>query len=150
MYKCKECGEAFSEPTYESEVVPYGSRFVGKEFSVCPYCAGEYDEAEKCKECEEYFFDYELHNGICIDCLKEEFDKLYTLFEYAETYTDKNAINDFALEVLGAERINEILRDFLKNVTNADVNALKEKKLKFIEKNAYDLAEYLEEQNEQP
>ena len=74
MYVCKECGELFEHPnewceTHGFDYPPY------EEFSECPSCGGNYEEAYRCSECGEYISGkYIMLKGgkrICDNCYSE-------------------------------------------------------------------------------
>ena len=72
MYKCRECGTLFEEPTTSKE----GLGFVGGDYATlsvdcCPECGadGYFDEIEKCIICNEY--SETLKDGFCDDCLNK-------------------------------------------------------------------------------
>ena len=151
MFKCYDCGKIFFEPKTIEQSHPYGMSNATEHLSACPYCNGSFDEAYPCKECEEYFFKDELHSFYCVDCLKENWNKPNDLFEFAESITTKGNINEFALEMWGGvDGVNEVLRFLLNTIFRFDCKKLKPNQEKYIEKYADELAEILEEQeNEQ-
>ena len=81
MYKCQDCLEIFDEPKKYCDDCTPGGVFEGGSFmnyySACPYCAGNYEEADECDNCGKVIFTTEgkLINGnfLCKDCLKKEF-----------------------------------------------------------------------------
>lgn len=68
MFKCVECGDIFEEPRTYEEHHPYGMGYATESFACCPSCEGAFKEAQLCKCCDEWFFEYELENGICENC----------------------------------------------------------------------------------
>ena len=152
MYKCLECGEAFSDPKTVCDYVPYGSTTVPLPSTYCPNCGGDFEEAYPCQDCGEYFLKDELNGFFCLDCLKENWDKPDDLFDFAKEINGESGINQFALEMFGGiEGVNDNLRLLLKSIFSCNPQMLQTKKDKFIEDYADDLAELWEEQhNEQP
>ena len=152
MFKCYDCERTFEEPKIVGELRPCGEGYATESFAVCPYCNSAFDEAYPCKDCGEYFLADELHSFYCIDCLKEDWDKVDDLFEFAKEITNEGDVNEFALDMFGGiEGVNDILRLLLKSIFSCNPQMLKAKKDKFIEDYADDLAELWEEQhNEQP
>ena len=152
MFKCNECGAVFDEPLIQSDNVPYGEGTVPREFASCPHCHGSFEPAYPCKDCGEYFTKDELHSFYCTECVKENWDKPDDLFEFGEGFENKSGINQFALEMFGGiEGINDVLKLLLKSIFSCNPQMLQEKKDKFIEDYADDLAEIWEEkQNGQP
>ena len=152
MFKCHDCDTVFDEPKCSGQYHPYGEGYAFESYSVCPRCGGSFSEAFACKDCGEYFFEDELHSFYCIDCLKENWDKPEDLFEFAKDITNEGDVNQFAIDMFGGiEVINDILRLLLKRIFGCNPQMLQNKKDKFIEDYADDLAEILEGQhNEQP
>ena len=70
MYVCIECGKIFTEPDYWEErhgldTGPY------EHFSGCPICNGNYMDAYRCDECDEWITDEYIKIGekrYCQDC----------------------------------------------------------------------------------
>lgn len=71
MYKCLDCGFEFDESKKYSEDCTPGGAFEGGSFmryyTACPWCAGTYEEAKYCSECDTYYTGYE-----CPNCKAEE------------------------------------------------------------------------------
>lgn len=66
MYICNNCGATFDEYAIEEEYHPYGNSYAVEKWAVCPCCGeSDFDEAKKCKCCDEYVA--ELKDGLC-DC----------------------------------------------------------------------------------
>ena len=76
MNICLECGKTFED----SEIAHWQEsrgEFWGfpayETVSGCPRCQGDYEEAEKCESCGQYFTLDELdENHLCEDCREEE------------------------------------------------------------------------------
>lgn len=66
MYICNECGAVFDDPKTYYEHHPYGMGYAEEKWLVCPYCYGDFQEAEQCEECGEYVA--ELEDGLCDIC----------------------------------------------------------------------------------
>lgn len=96
MYICRDCGEIFSEPETYTENHPYGMGYASETFGCCPCCGGDYEEAVKCADCEEYFLQDDLNNGMCEYCVnnaREEIAKaVVNLFP-------KNIINNLPEDI---------------------------------------------------
>lgn len=80
MYKCKNCGYIFEEPTchedFESIDVGCGRLIVADlSYEECPHCKGEFDDVYECECCGEYDFldNLEEYNGewLCNRCVQE-------------------------------------------------------------------------------
>ena len=83
-----------------------------------------------------------------IDCLKDNFSNTDDLFEFAKTIKTGNNINEFVLYVFKSiEKTNDVLKLLLKSIDDLNPKILEDKKNEFIEEYAYDLAQFLEEQN---
>lgn len=68
MFICLDCGELFEEPavTYENQGEFWGAP-AWEAWGACPNCGStEYDHAEQCERCGEYFA--ELEDGLCEFC----------------------------------------------------------------------------------
>ena len=94
MYKCNDCEREFETPRVETDShwSPYGYEEEG--YGVCPHCGSEdYEEAEKCEECGEWFTKDEMHGCYCKECLKAKIN-------------DKSAIG-FAIETGDLESLFE-------------------------------------------
>ena len=147
MFKCHDCHTVFDEPKCSGQYHPYGEGYALERYSVCPRCGGSFSEAFACKYCGEYFCSEELHNSYCIDCLKDNFSDTDDLFEFAKSITTDNNINEFVLYVFKSiEKTNDVLKLLLKSIDDLNPKILEDKKNKFIEEYADDLAEFLEEQ----
>lgn len=76
MQICLECGKTFEENDIaywrESRGEFWG--FPAYEIvSGCPYCHGDYDEAVKCRSCDEIFASLDLDfDGLCEDCREDD------------------------------------------------------------------------------
>lgn len=73
MYKCVDCGTVFYHPTtWEEDRGEFWGSRCSEIMSGCPYCKGDYEEAFECDECGEWFFDDELDDGLCADCIDDK------------------------------------------------------------------------------
>ncbi len=82
MYKCLDCGCVFDEPISWSESRgEYWGMPCSEEVSGCPYCKGDYEEAYKCEECNEFFLEEELHSDLCEECVKKKFYNIETCYK---------------------------------------------------------------------
>lgn len=77
-YKCLKCGAEFDEPKEVCEEYYYGHTLMS---SACPYCRGDYEEAEECKGCGETFCASDLTDGFCINCEARIQGRLLTLID---------------------------------------------------------------------
>lgn len=69
MYICNECLETFVEPDSYEERHPYGMTYASESFSICPYCSSsDFDEAERCAHCDEWFPQGTLEDDVCTEC----------------------------------------------------------------------------------
>lgn len=66
MFKCFECGHLFEHGEQRKVVEAHGEEYLG-----CPCCGGAYEETVQCSRCEGHFFDGELYNGLCAECIGE-------------------------------------------------------------------------------
>ena len=80
--------------------------------------------------------------------MKDNFSDTDDLFEFAKTIKTGNNINEFVLYVFKSiEKTNDVLKLLLKSIDDLNPKILEDKKNEFIEEYAYDLAQFLEEQN---
>lgn len=151
MYKCLNCRRTFEEPETAKEFVPYGNADVSYNVGVCPYCErSDYEEAYPCKDCGEYFTENELNCFYCDDCIKENWDKVGDLFDFAQKDTADGEINKFVLFLFdNVENINFVMKLLLNFMSTFDYDVFKKKKRQYIELHKEELAEELEVQNEQ-
>lgn len=112
MYKCDNCGCEFEEPYKLQEDT-------GEIFNVCPDCKEtDYYELETCKICGEYFNQDELWNGMCEQCLKDEFE-VHRGLKFVECHK-----TDFYLDYLYGIKtsyrtgMNKKLGDLIKLIEN--------------------------------
>lgn len=126
MVICEDCGDVLDESELKQER-SYISDYMGgcyEDITGCP-CGGSVEEAEMCDMCGEYFRHEDLHDGICIDCLREEM----TVDNAIECGKDGSArsdvsINGFLAMVFSHEKIDEILiRELERLIVESDANA---------------------------
>lgn len=85
MYICLKCGEVFDEPDIEKEYpVPEFPEY--EEWTVCPWCGGDYEEAVKCLICDEWHKESECEDGVCKECIKNTMKHFYALI--LDTFDD--------------------------------------------------------------
>ena len=71
MFKCADCGYVFHEEDiayWNEDRGEFWGQPCSETVSGCPNCHGDYYEAFECKECEEWFFEDELEDGLCEKC----------------------------------------------------------------------------------
>lgn len=146
MYKCLNCGSVFDEPIAIYEREPYGNSYAEYHSDdICPYCKGDIDTAEKCEICGEYYAESDIYNGVCIECIKIDCEKLSTLFDYAESITPENKINRFVTAMFDGQssKLNDFLKLTLQYCDDFDKKMFFNKKQKFIEEHAADISQWL-------
>lgn len=75
MYICLECGAVFEEPeTWEEGRGEFWGFPCSETVSGCPECGGDYEDAVKCRRCEEWHSEDELTDELCECCQDELFD----------------------------------------------------------------------------
>ena len=104
----EECGEYWGTPCYE-------------EYTGCPICKGNYEEAVKCEICGSEHLQRELNGGVCDECIDEyrkDFDTCYKI-SFGETKTiEINSLLASLFDVLDIEQIlKEYIRDKWKDVS---------------------------------
>lgn len=119
MFKCEECGEVFETPNRWSETgLPYAT------LTGCPKCGGYYEEAEQCKVCKDWHLPSKMYSGVCVDCLAEHgtYDMCKSIFEGE---TENMNVDCLAYFILGEEKINQILKDYIeKELPKADCSEI--------------------------
>ena len=68
MYKCNECGHLFEEgeqKVYREKMGECHGFPAYENFSVCPNCGGDYEEAQACKICGTY---EDVDGDFCMEC----------------------------------------------------------------------------------
>ena len=102
MYKCNQCAKVFEEPRKESENMGecWGSPAI-EHRRVCPCCgSGDFGEATKCKICDEYYTESELHyNDVCEDCIKDVLKRFNDLIENNFDEIERQILNDEVGEI---------------------------------------------------
>ena len=129
MFKCYECGSTFSEPRNTRELVGEHFGFPAYEsFSCCPKCSGSFDEATQCKICGEWFFEDELDDGICEECLEEKKDEyrynVKACFEVLKDETMQIEINPVLAMLLKRSEIEEELLKMLLECSSVDCSSV--------------------------
>ena len=114
MFKCYDCNETFSEPrNYTEKMGEYFGVPAYAEFSCCPHCGSNFDEAIQCEKCGEWFFEDELTEGyceICVEELEEEFRyDAKKCYELTKEETEKIEINAFLVSQYSIAEIEELL-----------------------------------------
>lgn len=104
MYICRQYNHIFEAGEAKKIKENHGECFgfpAQEDFSVCPLCEGEYEEAVKCSICEEYHLEEDLTNGICDDCLEREvdYDKMLKFL------TDTDQLDYFVFKFFFTEKI---------------------------------------------
>lgn len=101
MYKCDECGAVFDTPSVERTGVSYAGFYETE--NVCPGCGStNYDPAQLCDYCGEYFTDVEAFEGCCKHCYDEARKAL-------DRFLDGEAAGMY-------EKHRKIIKDFLTTI----------------------------------
>ena len=130
MYRCENCDNLFEdgeqavwEERHGLDTPPY------EKWSGCPICKGGYDEVRQCKECDHWYSEDELHNGLCGECVEkivEEFryspEKCYKISNESNS-TEPVDIDSFLATMFTTSQINEILfRELMNAVKTLKLN----------------------------
>lgn len=108
MYKCRYCGEVFEEDEIRESVTshPWRDGEADEVFEECPHCGGgDFEEAEQCNECGEWFLPEEMHGEYCTGCLRKKMD-VKTVFAYAKENRDQKY---FFENILSNDEIEQAL-----------------------------------------
>lgn len=118
-YMCCNCGAVIDE----EDMSVYWDED-GKD-ERCPKCGGgDFEEAVKCLFCEEYFFESDLNNELCEDCIKGLMeDDDYVLY-FAE---EKNLVNELFNEIFDTKEQLSLLKMALEQ----DIGDIAHKRLKY-------------------
>lgn len=107
MLKCLECECIFNK----AEQIKDDTSEI---LNVCPGChSTDYEEVQKCRICDKFHFENEMHGTICIKCAEE-------------CYTDRLGLKfierhrEFYLEYWGIEKVDEAFKDGLIDVLEKD------------------------------
>lgn len=126
MLICPHCNNIVTEEeacttdkTYDYEG---GCRVVVSSFShygCCENCGHELEKATLCKVCGEYYYEENefppMEYGVCEECFEEALS-IQTALNLGSTNSEKISINGFALFLLGEDKINSILVEYIKNM----------------------------------
>ncbi|MCM1236789.1 MAG: hypothetical protein NC489_42475 [Ruminococcus flavefaciens] len=127
MFICEDCGTVLHEDELRTER-SYISDYAGgcyENITTCP-CGGDIEEAERCEMCGEYYKSEDLHDGVCIECLREEMTVDNAIKCGADgSARDEVSINGFFAWLFTAEKIDEILlREVERLIKKSDSNAV--------------------------
>ena len=127
MLKCPNCGNVVDEWDLDTYFETHGHDGIApiRERMVSRYCrcGWEYEEAELCKICGEYFILDSMSNvsrSVCEDCMEdyEKSEMAFTLGNYNKMPVKINGFVDF---YLSEDEINEVLVDYVKKkITEKD------------------------------
>lgn len=149
MLKCNYCGCVIEDDELGTHEEDRGE-FWGSPCSetVCDDCScgGDFEEATRCKECDEWFTDDELINGYCKECLEEEMT-----YENAIKCGSENeesvAINGFIASCFDSSEIEEILLKTLNETKELIPSKIDEYVKTYCKDDLYYFAEWLEVQD---
>jgi hypothetical protein len=113
MYICDTCGRL-----YDGEFRQYKEAHGELVFDDVCRCGGEFVEAKKCNYCGEWFYDRE-ELEVCEDCITEA-TTVENALELGARGTLPAEINGFIVDLLGKDKINEILAEWVKANINDD------------------------------
>ena len=120
MFKCYDCEATFFEPKNVSERVgEYHGEPAYTSYACCPECGGSFDYAKQCEICGEWFFDAELDDGICENCIaeaKEEYhDNVKACLDILKDEKKQIEINPVLAMLLKPSVIEQILTEYVLN-----------------------------------
>ena len=96
--KCTDCGYVFDyeDRTVVKESHGFDDGFC-ENFSCCPNCGGDFEDAVECNECGEAFIEDEIYGDKwCEKCLRETIN-YDTFFEYCEANKEHNYLDTFVM-----------------------------------------------------
>lgn len=155
MLICPHCNYVVSEEnacvTDTTHELQGGYNVVVSSFShygCCPECGYELEQATKCKVCGDYYYDETAfptpEYGVCEECLEQSLS-IKRALSLGKTNPEKIDVNGFALFLLGEDKINDILCDYIKNMKLADKS---EEVSDFLSQDKAYLADFLETEGE--
>lgn len=119
MLMCPRCGKLVEEEDLEVYFEFHGHDGLApiKEpmtRNTCDECGWEYEEAEKCKVCGEYFIPEDYKYSVCEECMEdyETIEIALAIGEYNKATVHINGFVDFDLT---EAEINEVLVNYVKN-----------------------------------
>lgn len=127
MYICPNCNQMMDElPTHtEFMTNQYGGQdAVAFENYFCQSCGGILEQAEACAECGEYHITLNVLDGLCPFCFAKKYN-----FEFALTDEESSTveINAFLASQFSVDEIETILREKLRELPKAEMDAAAEK-----------------------
>lgn len=97
MYKCEDCGHVFDKPDLKRENIgEYQGAPAYQTVYSCPACGGDYEEAEECNDCEEYFLSDELEDGLCPLCYDNRINEWFNEIAAEEDMSEEDMENVLA------------------------------------------------------
>jgi hypothetical protein len=115
MLICRDCGYIFGEDEVDYYEERHGLDYPPYEkVFCCPSCQGDFEEAEYCEVCENYFYDEDVVNGICHECLDKFKQKhkynILSCLEFTREQKTTISISEFFTNVFSVSEIEEILK----------------------------------------
>ena len=93
LYVCEDCGHVFEEPN-----LTHNGGYWEEPCYECPACgSSNFDEADQCVLCEEYFTKEHMSNHICEKCLEKAVE------EKAVEFVRGNLMDEFSLWLYESE-----------------------------------------------
>lgn len=120
MFKCYDCEATFFEPRNTTERLgEYHGEPAYRTYACCPECGGTFDYAKQCEKCGEWFFDDELDDGICEDCITEAKEEYHTdvrkCLDILKDEKKQIEINPVLAMLLKPSVIEQILTEYVLN-----------------------------------
>lgn len=152
MLICNYCGQVISEDELEIKRTATTSFHNGvgietyyEDIPESCSCGGDFIEAKQCEICEEWNNPDDIYNEVCEKCLQENATFENALKYGGDEYGKVNVeINGFIATLLGQEKINQILEDYVRlNKLPQDEKVAKE----FCLNDKYDFSYFVKEQN---
>ncbi len=120
MLMCPYCGNVIDEEDLETYYECHGHDGLSpiREKMVswrCSECGHEYEEAEKCQVCGEYFIPQHYKYHVCEDCMLEH-ENLKNALDIGTHNKIPVKINGFVDSCLTEDQINEILVNYIEGM----------------------------------
>ena len=111
-YICIHCGHHFDGREIDEKYYDYATGTYDRE--ECPNCGSEdFEEADHCDECDEWFPVGTCTNGICESCMDKHASDYETVKRYGDSIREERKLNGLFAWVFNESEIDDILEKIL-------------------------------------
>lgn len=121
MYICIDCGSVFDESEIAVDSynhASHGERPAVEKWVCCPRCGGYITDAVACKVCGEWFYEDDLHGGVCDSCIEDNSD-IETCMQVSNV-KESVELDVFLLSMFSVDQIENILQEELRKCQTVD------------------------------